>query len=162
MSHLLEDGSTWLQYCGLDCQALMEVVSYYQGHARSVLVNRLVGLSLRRNSASEINWLVQYDIDVDGAIKLKKHEKERNNLQASGYVRKINKWSKLICRLRPQFKVSFGIKYIFKSSPIIVSYGIHVCLESTSIQLQVFCWSWKHPFEGWLNLTLVFCIIYLC
>ena len=43
-----------LKYCGLGRYNPMVVVSYYRRRALSVLVNRLVGLSLLRNSVTHL------------------------------------------------------------------------------------------------------------
>ena len=51
------------------------VVSYCQGRPRLVLVNRLEGLNLPRNSAT-INWPARHDLVVDWAVKL--HHKQTN------------------------------------------------------------------------------------
>ena len=42
----------FLKYCGLGHSNLVVVVSHYRRHAREVLVNRLVVLSLPRNSVN--------------------------------------------------------------------------------------------------------------
>ena len=46
----------------------MVVVSYCRGRPRLVLVNRLEGLSLPRNSTT-INWPARHDLIVDWAVK---------------------------------------------------------------------------------------------
>ena len=46
----------------------MVVVSYCKGRPRLVLVDRLEGLSLPRNSAT-INWPARHDLVVDWAVK---------------------------------------------------------------------------------------------
>ena len=46
----------------------MVVVSYCRGRPRLVLVNRLEGLSLPRNSTI-INWPAQHDLVIDWAVK---------------------------------------------------------------------------------------------
>ena len=53
MPHLLGRRLDILKYCGLGRYNPAVVVSYYRRRARSVLVNRLVGLNLPRNS---VNW----------------------------------------------------------------------------------------------------------
>ena len=68
MSCLLGDGWTWLKYCSFGCETPTVVVSYCRGRPRLVLVNRLEGLSLPRNSTT-INWPARHDLVVDWAVK---------------------------------------------------------------------------------------------
>ena len=68
MSCLLGDGWTWLKYCSFGCLTPTIVVSYCRGRPCLVLVNRLEGLSLPRNSTT-INWPAWHDLVVDWAIK---------------------------------------------------------------------------------------------
>ena len=59
----------------------MVVVSYCRGRPRLVLVNRLEGLSLPKNSTT-INWPARHDLIVDWAIKLQ--HKQINFIQTFG------------------------------------------------------------------------------
>ena len=80
MCCLLGDGWTWLKYCCFGCNTPTAVVSYCRERPRLVLVNRLEGLSLPRNSAS-INWPARHDIVVDWAVKL--NTNKQNNIWIS-------------------------------------------------------------------------------
>ena len=77
MSCLLGDGWTWLKYCSFGCETPTVVVSYCWGRPRLVLVNRLEGLSLPRNSTT-INWPARHDLVVDWAVK-PQHKQTKNN-----------------------------------------------------------------------------------
>ena len=57
----------------------MVVVSYCRGRPRLVLVNRLEGLSLPRNSAT-INWPARHDLVVDWAVKLQHKQNKKTNI----------------------------------------------------------------------------------
>ena len=57
------------------------VVSYCRGRPRLVLVNRLEGLSLPRNSAT-INWPARHDLVVDWAVKLQ----HKQNIDAVSFL----------------------------------------------------------------------------
>ena len=68
----------------------MVVVSYYGGCLRLVLVNRLKGLSLPRNSAN-INWPAQCDLVVDWAIKLQRKQLLYETMKYASDTKKSNK-----------------------------------------------------------------------
>ena len=74
----LGDGWTWLKYCSFGCKTPTVVVSYCWGRPRLVLVNRLEGLSLPRNSTT-INWPARH---VDWALK-PQHKQTKQNISWS-------------------------------------------------------------------------------
>ena len=61
-----------------------KVVSYCRGHLSLLLVNRLEGLSLPRNSAT-INWPARHDL-VDWAVKLQHKQTKAISGKLSDYL----------------------------------------------------------------------------
>ena len=80
MSCLLGDGWRWLKYCRFSCSTPTVVGSYCRGRPRLVLVYRLEGLSLPRNSAT-INWQAQHDLVVDWAVKCNTNKQTISSLK---------------------------------------------------------------------------------
>ena len=89
MSWLLGDGWTWLKYCGFGCWTPTVDVSYCRGYPRLVLVNRLEGLSLPRNSAT-INWPALHDLVVDWGVKLQHKHKLTGNKDSDKILEKFD------------------------------------------------------------------------
>ena len=114
MSCLLGDGWTWLKYCSFGCWTPSVVVSYCRGRPRLVLVKRLEGLSLPRNSTT-INWPARHDLVVDCAVK--PQHKQTNNfdfLLSTYNIRMFQDWRRLLIPAGtacPKKKFASEIKY---------------------------------------------------
>ena len=67
-----------LKYCGLGRYNQMVVVSYYQRHAGLVLVYRLVGLNLPKNSVNGVTDRLDITLDFDWAVK--PQQKQTNSI----------------------------------------------------------------------------------